>query len=323
MVLNSIRGRIVRVDKESCRVLLESAEGQPGEQVVAAATDGVRWKGLMAPAVGDWVIIDDSNPGAEPCLLEILPRQNALQRKDPGQLAQQQVIAANIDIVALVHGLDQKLNIARLERGLVLAADSGAAAQVIFTKSDLAKPAYIKECAKKAQLLLAENPLIITSTRTGRGIKEIARILKGGLTMVLLGASGAGKSSLINALIYSYTQKTAEVRATDARGRHSTVARSLIALPGGGCIIDTPGIRALGLEDMGEGLDAAFSEIAELAQGCKFRDCSHLTEPDCAVMQAVENEKLSSERLSRYQRLKAETQEAAKSKEEVERKKRR
>ncbi len=322
MVLNSIRGRIVRVDKESCRVLPESGESEPAQAVVVA-TDAVRWKGSSAPAVGDWVLLECADSSdAEPRLLEILPRKTALFRKSPGQTAQEQVIASNMDIVALVHGLDQKLNIAKLERGIVLAADSGAKAQVIFAKSDLLKHAQIRECVKKVKPLLGETSLIITSAITGRGIKEITRILKGGLTMVLLGSSGAGKSSLINALISSYTQKTAEVRAADARGRHATVARSLIMLAGGASIIDTPGIRALGLEDMEEGLDAAFSEIAELARDCKFRDCSHLTEPNCAVKQAIEKGKLSSQRLNRYQLLKAETLEAAKSKEEVERKKR-
>ena len=316
----SIKSRIVRIDKESCLVLPSGHLEDP----VMVKTDAVRWKGGEL-AVGDFVLLEATQEKQgivedSISLSELLPRKTALYRKIPDSVAGEQVIAANMDLVSLVHGLDQKINTARVERFLVLVAESGAEAQIILSKADLVSPDYIQECVEKLQELLPQKPILVTSIISGKNIKELSKLLLPDLTMVFLGTSGVGKSSLVNALVSKNLQKTAKVRKADAKGRHSTTVRSLIAIPKGGYIIDTPGLRSFGLGEIESGLDEAFLEIAEFAKKCKFRDCAHINEPDCFVKDAVQTGELKAARLERYLKLKAEADQLAQDKRESEQK---
>lgn len=312
-IKSPIKSRVIRVDKESCVTFMEEAN-----QMIVLKTDAVRWKG-GAIAVGDFVEMEISSDANEYgyVLTKLLPRKTALSRKDPSGHNKPQIIASNMDLVALIHGLDQKINISRIERALVLIAESGAAAQLILNKADLVEPDYTRECCKRLAELQLKKSILVTSAVTGEGISDLNSLLIGDKTIVFLGSSGVGKSSLINTLISKPSQKTAEVRKADAKGRHTTIARELITLPRGGYIIDTPGLRAMGLDEIDTGLEEVFSEIAELAKGCQFRDCAHINEPECSVKDAVKSGDLLAARLERYLYLKKEVREAEKEKREA------
>jgi len=237
---------------------------------------------LAHPAVGDWVAIDAGGR-----IAALLPRTSQLVRRAAGRAHAAQVVAANMDLVLVATALDGDLNLRRLERYLAVAWDSGASPAVVLTKCDLgADPPLLDEVA-------AGVPLVATSAIDGRGLAELRALVGAGRTAVLVGSSGVGKSSLINALLGEERQKTLPVRDSDGRGRHATTHRELFALPDGGLLIDTPGMRLLGLYDDEAGIDAAFADIDELAAGCRFRGCRHQEEPGCAVTAAVDPERLA------------------------------
>ena len=294
-----VPGRVIRSDRGF--VFAHTATGiamaRPATQLVKSADDG----GL--PVVGDWVLLGGTD--SEPIVERVLERSTAIVRRDPGRAARVQVLAANVDVVLITHPLSGEApNLARIERELALVWDSGARPVVVLTKADLHP-----DSAAAIEAVEAAAPgvtVLATSTVTGDGIEDIRAYFEGGKTIVLIGPSGSGKSTLVNALAGEDIRGTREVRVSDNRGRHTTVSRELLQLPGGGLVIDTPGLRAVGMWDSADGIDQAFSDVAALAGGCRFRDCRHDGEPGCAVEAAVESGVLSARRLESYRELQAE-----------------
>jgi ribosome biogenesis GTPase / thiamine phosphate phosphatase len=251
------------------------------------------------PAVGDWVAVCDA-PGGRAAIEAVLPRRTKVSRKTPWLKSEEHVLAANVDTIFLVTGLDGDFNTRRLERYLAAAWDSGADPVVVLTKLDV--------CDDPAKIVRAESVAIgvstvVVSNITGEGIGSVEAFLEPARTIALLGSSGVGKSSLINRLAGRRLMATADARR-DGRGRHTTRHRQLLVLPGGSLLIDSPGLREL---QVWEGdLDSAFADIAALAAQCRFNDCSHEVEPGCAVRAALEGGALEPARLASYRRLERE-----------------
>ena len=220
-----------------------------------------------------------------------------------------QVVAANVDSVFLVHALDADLRARRLERELVVVHDSGATPVVVMTKADLVDDP--EERLTPVRHTVGDVAVHAVSTITGAGLDGLEAALRPGLTVALIGPSGAGKSTLINRLAGSEILPTGAVRESDQRGRHTTVARELVLLPSGALLVDTPGLRSVGLWDADEGFEEAFADIEALATGCRFADCAHRAEPGCAVREAVARGELDRERLDAYLRLDAELDQLA------------
>jgi ribosome biogenesis GTPase / thiamine phosphate phosphatase len=286
--LGGVPGRVVRQDRGWVQVAR-------GDGVHSARTRADR---VGTPVAGDWVVVVDDEVAA------VLERRSALRRADPVGEGEQ-VLAANLDQVLVVSGLDRPVKAGRIQRAAAQAWDAGAEPTVVLTKADL-----VDDPDEAVATVAAEHPgtdVVAVSVRTGIGIDALARML-GDHTVVLLGESGAGKSSLLNALAGEEVAVTGEVRETDAKGRHTTTRRELHLLPGGGIVVDTPGIRAIGLYVDPEAIDAAFSDIDDLASGCRFGNCTHEHEPDCAVRDAVTAGTLAAERLSAYHELHAEAE---------------
>jgi ribosome biogenesis GTPase / thiamine phosphate phosphatase len=256
---------------------------------------------LDYPVVGDWVAAAVLDQGGRAVIHRILPRATVLARKHAGRKIEGQPIAANIDIIFLVIGLDRNFNLNRAERYLAVASGSGARPIVVLSKSDLVADAGGKAAEVRSR---TDNATVIAvSARTGSGLEGVRELLKGGRTGCFIGSSGVGKSSLINRLAGSELLRTAEVREADSRGRHTTSHRELFVLDSGGIVIDTPGMRELGLWDAGVGIERAFADIEELAAGCAFRDCTHRIEPGCAVRAAVDAGELEPGRYENFLKL--------------------
>ncbi|HJW66283.1 MAG TPA: ribosome small subunit-dependent GTPase A [Gaiellaceae bacterium] len=253
--------------------------------------------GADLPAVGDWVALRDETIHA------VLPRRSAFQRKVAFHATEAQVLAANIDTVFVVTGLDEDFSARRLERYLTLAWESGATPAVVLTKADLCDDPL-------AMLLEAEQVAVgvqahVVSNVTGEGLDELVTYLAPAKTVALLGSSGVGKSSLVNRLFNDEVQATKEL-AEDGTGRHTTTARQLFRLPGGAMLVDTPGLREVQLWDADEGIQEAFSDVDELAADCRFNDCAHMREPGCAVQAAIDEGRLPRDRLQSYRALQRE-----------------
>jgi ribosome biogenesis GTPase len=251
--------------------------------------------------VGDWVVLTHPAEHEHAVITRLLPRRTALVRRDPGAADAAQVVVSNIERIFVVAALTadaESLNLARLERGMVIAADSGADVTVVLTKADLCADADV--AARRARSVAAGYEVIIESAIDGRGIAEVARLMPPGQTTALIGASGTGKSTLINRLLGHERQAVGLVRERDDKGRHTTVAREMVALPNGGVVIDTPGIRSVALWQARRGLALVFPEIEEAACTCKFSDCTHTREPGCAVAAAVAAGAIDPSRLERY-----------------------
>ncbi len=251
------------------------------------------------PAVGDWVAARPRPEGDRLTIHAVLPRRTKFSRKAAGEEIEEQVVAANVDVVFLVSALTG-IKLRRLERYLALGWESGAEPVVVLTKADLC--AEVAAAAAEVEAVAIGVPVHAVSNVTGEGLDELRPYFAGGRTVAALGSSGVGKSTLINRLAGRDLQAVQEVRA-DGKGRHTTTRRELVPLPGGGLVLDTPGMRELQLWDASGGVEGAFEDVGALAARCRFPDCVHESEPGCAVRAALEDGSLDSERLVSYRKL--------------------
>ena len=306
--------RVVAVHKETSIV----RDGALAADRPAIVSGRFRHAALVSsdyPAVGDWVALEadgaEAGPSDPAVITAIVPRRSAFRRRaadasrrSASGLADEQVMAANVDVAFLVAGLDRDFNLRRLERYLAVAWSSGVSPVIVLNKADIADDLEGRLVAIAA--VAPGVPAVVLSALTGDNLADLGAYLRPGRTVVVLGSSGVGKSTLVNALLGHEAQATAAVRTDDSRGRHTTTHRELFVLPGGALLVDTPGIRALEVAGAEEGVEAAFDEIATLASRCRFRDCRHEREPGCAVRRAVADGTLGEDRLASHQKLERE-----------------
>jgi ribosome biogenesis GTPase len=294
-------GRVVLEHRGSYRLYTEQGE------LSARVRGKLRFDSESAadfPAIGDWVSVAAPERGGPPQIHAVLPRRSKFSRKAAGQNSEEQVVAANVDTVFLVQGLDHDFNLRRLERYLVAAFESNAAPVVILSKADLCEDVDQKVFA--AESVTPGTPVHAISSVTGLGIEALDQYIQPGVTVAFLGSSGAGKSTLINRIVGEEIQKTAEVREHDSRGRHTTTHRELLVLERGGLLVDTPGMRELQLWDAGASLSEAFSDVESIAASCYFSNCRHQNEPGCAVRDALGDGSLDASRYESYVKLERE-----------------
>ncbi|MCU1314055.1 MAG: ribosome small subunit-dependent GTPase [Acidobacteriaceae bacterium] len=284
-------GRVALVRRD--RLLVWTADGE----VVATLSGALRRHHELTPSVGDWVVLREAS-----VIIDVLPRRTKLSRKEPGKRLREQVLAANMDLLFVVTALDRDYNPRRLERYLVLAYESGARPVIVLNKADLCSD--LDGVLQASQSCAPGVPVLAISALEQRGMDVLARQVERGETAALIGSSGAGKSTIVNALCGRVRQRTSMVRESDSKGRHTTTHRELIQMPGGWLLMDLPGLRELQLWADPEGVDEAFAEITALAAQCRFRDCTHQHEPGCAVSAA----ELDPARLRSYQKLRRELQ---------------
>jgi ribosome biogenesis GTPase len=291
-------GRVLIEFNYICRVWCEGGEIEAVRS--GRLTHRATSRGEL-PAVGDWVVVRTRPDESRGAMIAVLPRRSWFSRRMAGQVTDEQVVAANVDVVFTVMSLDFDFSLRRLERYLLLARESGASPVVLLTKPDVCEdvPARLAEVTA----LTGDVPVHIVSPKLGEGIDRVADYLPAGKTGALLGSSGVGKSTIINRLVGRDVQKTRDIREADSKGRHTTTHRQLVFLPNGGFLIDTPGMRELQLWDVGEAVKETFDEIEALAIDCRFTDCRHRDEPRCAVKAAVEAGRLSGARLESYLKL--------------------
>jgi ribosome biogenesis GTPase / thiamine phosphate phosphatase len=264
-----------------------------------AAEEGADW-----PAVGDWVAAELRDQGSAAQICEVLPRRSKFVRKTAGKKIAEQVIAANVDIALLVSALDGDFNPRRVERYLSQCWESRARPLIVLNKADVCETPQekIEEMEKVAMGV----SVCAVSAKTGRGFGELEKYLARGQTIVLLGSSGVGKSTIVNRLLGVEMQEVREVRESDSRGRHTTTARELFVLPGGALLMDTPGLRELQLWDADDGISQTFGDIESRAARCRFGNCRHDGEPGCAVQAAIETGVLDAARLEHWRKLQRE-----------------
>ena len=295
-------GRVIRLDRGYPLVCTPGATVRT-EHAVAL----VKGSDLRA-SVGDWVCVRMPDGHDKARIEEILPRATTLSRWDGRSRGQRQVLAANLDLVVVVQPLSRRpVSPDRVARSAVLAREGSVAVAVVLTKADRTDTAGVEKAVSAIRACLpGDLPIVVTSSQTGAGLDETRALLRPGTTTLLLGESGAGKSTLVNGLVGAAVLGTGAVRARDDTGRHTTVARRMIAVPGAGVIVDAPGLRSLPLLDESDGLAATFPDIAAHLGGCRFRDCTHGDEPGCAVRAAVRAGEIPEERLAEYRALEAE-----------------
>ncbi|MDQ0921266.1 ribosome small subunit-dependent GTPase A [Paenibacillus sp. V4I5] len=256
------------------------------------------------PAVGDWVVLSIREEEQRATIHAVLPRKSKFSRKVAGQVTEEQIVATNVDTVFLFTALNLDFNVRRIERYLVLAWESGANPVIVLSKADLCEDP--EALAAEVAAVAVGVPIHIISSAENRGLDELAAYISPGQTVALLGSSGVGKSTLVNRIYGKDILETGDIRSGDDKGKHTTTHRELITLPGGGILIDTPGMRELQLWDASEGLSTSFQDIEELAERCFFQDCKHENEPKCAVKEALDEGTLPVERFQSYVKLQKE-----------------
>lgn len=272
---------------------------EPAGKLRLAAEQGADW-----PAVGDWVAAELRDQGNAALIHEVLPRRSQFVRKMAGKKIAEQVMAANVDIALLVSAFDGDFNPRRVERYLAQCWESGAKPVIVLNKADVCEtPQDNIEAMEKVALGVS---VCAVSAKTGLGFDELEEYLTRGQTIVLLGSSGVGKSTIVNRLLGYAIQEVQEVRESDSRGRHTTTARELFVLPSGALLMDTPGLRELQLWDADEGISQTFADIESLAANCRFGNCRHDGEPGCAVQAAIEAGALDKARLENWRKLERE-----------------
>jgi ribosome biogenesis GTPase len=294
-------GRVVLEERGAYRLYTEQGE------LKAGVRGKLRFDSESAadfPAVGDWVAISTRERDGLAQIQAVLPRRSKFSRKAAGANSEEQVVAANVDTVFLVQGLDHDFNLRRLERYLVAAFESNAAPVVILSKLDLC--ADVEQKILAAESVAPGTPVHAISSVSGQGLEALDQYVLPGVTVAFLGSSGAGKSTLINRIVGEEVQKTAEVREHDSRGRHTTTHRELLVLKTGGLLIDTPGMRELQLWDAGGSLGEAFSDVQAISAACYFTNCRHQNEPGCAVREALADGMLDASRYESYVKLEKE-----------------
>lgn len=298
---NLLPGRVVRVDRGQCDVV--TADG-----TVRADTEFVVPRDpLKVVCTGDWAAVDPA--GGDPRYVRtLLPRRTAFVRSTSSKRSEGQILAANVDQAIIAVPLAVELDLGRIERFLALAWESGAQPLIVLTKADLVPdPTGLSYLVEDVETTAPGVRVIAVSAATGEGVDVLSAVVSGS-TSVLLGVSGAGKSTLANALLGEEVMEVRAIRDVDGKGRHTTTTRNLLALPGGGVLIDTPGLRGVGLWDAGQGVGQVFAEIEQLAEECRFHDCAHGSEPGCAVLAALEDGSLPERRLESYRKLLRENQ---------------
>lgn len=291
--------RVTAVDRD--RYLIRNEDGElPAEltgRLLFAADSPTE-----LPCVGDWVRVQYLDSGSRASIHGVLPRKSFLQRKAPGKTVDFQMIAANIDVAFIVQSCHFDFNLRRLERYLVMVNEGHIEPLLLLTKSDLVRPAALDELRGEIQDAGIRARIVALSNVTGDGVDRIREIMLPGKTYCLLGSSGVGKTTLINRLMGGAELETGAVSHT-GEGRHTTTRRHLLRLDNGSLLIDMPGMRELGMLGVGEGIDTRFADIRELAQQCRFGNCSHDGEPGCAVRQAIERHELNPEQFRNYLKL--------------------
>lgn len=293
-------GRVVRVDRGRCDVVTPDG-------LVRADTEFVTPRDPMdIVCTGDWVAVD---PDGDPQFVRaLLPRRTAIVRSTSSKRSEGQVLATNIDHIVICVSLAVELDLGRIERFLALAWESGAQPIVVLTKADLVPDVTgLSYLVQDVETTAPGVQVLPVSSTSGEGVEVLGAIVADG-TSVLLGTSGAGKSTLANALLGEDVMDVRATRDVDGKGRHTTTTRNLLVLPGGGVLIDTPGLRGVGLWDAESGVNQVFSEIDDLAEECRFHDCAHEAEPGCAVLAAIEDGTLPERRLESYRKLMRENQ---------------
>jgi ribosome biogenesis GTPase len=270
-----VPGRVASAIRERFAVWTEAGE------VDAGIGGNLRQPGSIWPGVGDWVVLRPDSPVIE----QVFERKTVLSRKQAGRAFDEQVLAANIDVLFIVTGLDGDYNERRIERYLVVARQSGARPVILLNKADLADDVNLAGIVGRLEQSTGV-PVLALSALSGDGVAALDPLLARGETAALIGSSGAGKSTIVNRLLGRQLQATGPVRPDDNRGRHTTTTRSLFLMPGGWLLIDMPGLREIQLWASPEQVEASFDDVRELASGCRFRDCTHTAEPGCAVLAA-------------------------------------
>ncbi len=295
---NAVPARVIAQQRKFWRVAGDFGEylAEASGKLRLAADEGADW-----PAVGDWVVVEVHGADTTAIIQEVLPRRSKFVRKMAGKKMEEQVITANVDTALLVSALDGDFNPRRVERYLAQCWESGARPVIVLNKADACEE--VREKAAEMERVAIGTAVCVVSARTGQGFGELEEFLRPGNTLVLLGSSGVGKSTIANRLLGEAVQEVQPVRESDSKGRHTTTARELFALPSGALLMDTPGLREMQLWDAADGVAQTFADIDALATQCRFVDCRHEGEPGCAVLTAVSAGTLDAARLENRRKL--------------------